>query len=319
MALIDDVFSDLRLQGVVFSRMTLRGDWGFAKSALQGAPFHLVVGGEAWVVTGPRGEPRRLGPGDIAVFSHGDPHLLLSAPGAKARPWSDVIAHEGLGHWSPGVRYKTTDLALGEGAHETVLISGVFAFHDPRPNLLLEALPALMVATSDTDLRALAGLLDREILARAPGAEGVGGKLADLLLAQVIRRQLASSDTPLGWLKGLADPEIAGALSAIHRAPERRWSVELLAREAGMSRSRFAARFRAVTGHAPLDYLTRHRMFRAAGDLATRRIPLAELAAAAGYESEAAFSKAFRRWSGHAPTDYRRRLSQAGRDDLTAL
>ena len=319
MALIDDVFSDLRLQGVVFSRMRLRGDWGFAKSELQGAPFHLVVGGEAWVAAGPRGEPRRLGPGDIAVLSHGDPHLLLSAPGARARPWSEVIAHEGLGRWSPGVRYKTTDLVLGEGACETVLISGVFAFQDPRPNLLLEALPALMVATSDADLRALAGLLDREILTRAPGAEGVGGKLADLLLAQVVRRQLASSDTPLGWLKGLADPEIAGALSAIHRAPERRWSVELLAREAGMSRSRFAARFRAVTGHAPLDYLTRHRMFRAAGDLATRRIPLAELAAAAGYESEAAFSKAFRRWSGHAPTDYRRRLSQTGRDDRTAL
>lgn len=318
MALIDDVFSDLRLQSVVFSRMTLRGDWGFAKSRLQGAPFHLVVSGEAWVA-GPSGEPRRLGEGDVAVLSHGDAHRLLSRPDAPARPWSEVIAHEGLGHWSPGVRYKTTDLVLGDGAGETVLISGVFAFHDPRPNLLLEALPAAMVAPADADLRALAGLLDREIRTRAPGAEGVGGKLADLLLAQVVRRQLASSDAPLGWLRGLADPEISRALSAIHRAPERRWSVESLAREAGMSRSRFAARFRAVTGLAPLDYLTRHRMFRAAGDLATRRIPLAELAAGAGYDSEAAFSKAFRRWSGHAPTDYRRRLSQTGRDDRTVL
>lgn len=319
MALIDEVFSDLRLQGVVFSRMTLKGDWGFAKGDLQGAPFHLVVSGEAWVVAGPRAEPRRLGEGDVAVLSHGDAHLLLSRPGARARPWAQVIAHEGLEHWSPGVRYKTTDLVLGEGEARTVLISGVFAFHDPRPSLLLEALPALMVATSDADLRALASLLDREILTRAPGAEGVGGKLADLLLAQVVRRQLASSTTPLGWLKGLADPEIAGALSAFHRAPAHPWTVESLAREAGMSRSRFAARFREVTGHAPLDYLTRHRMFRAAGELATRRIPLAELAAAAGYRSEAAFSKAFRRWSGHAPTDYRRRLARAGQDDRTDL
>lgn len=246
MALIDDVFTDLRLQGVVFSRMTLRGDWGYAKSQLQGAPFHLVVSGEAWVLTGPQAEPRRLGEGDVAVLSHGDAHVLLSAPGARTRPWSEVIAREGLGHWSPGVRFKTCDLVLGEGAPETVLISGVFAFHDPRPNPLLEALPAIMVATSDADLQALAGLLDREIRTRAPGAEGVGGKLADLLLAQVVRRQLASSDTPLGWLKGLADPEISRALSAIHRTPERRWSVELLAREAGMSRSRFAARFRAA-------------------------------------------------------------------------
>lgn len=319
MALIDDVFSDLRLQGVVFSRMTLRGDWGYAKPDLQGAPFHLVVSGEAWVVADALGEPRRLGAGDVAVLSHGDPHLLLSGPGARTRPWSEIVAREGLGGWSPGERFKTCDLVLGEGAPETVLISGVFAFHDPRPNPFLQGLPAVMVARSDADLQAVAGLLDREIRTRAPGAEGVGGKLADLLLAQVIRRQLTSSEAPAGWLRGLADPEISGALSAIHRTPERRWSVELLAREAGMSRSRFAARFRAVTGQAPLDYLTRHRMFRAAGDLAMRRVPLAELAAAAGYESEAAFSKAFRRWSGHAPTEYRRRLLRAGQDDRTAL
>ena len=318
-ALIDEVFADLRLPSVVFSRMTLRGDWGFDKACLPGAPFHLVVCGEAWVA-GPSGvEPRRLGAGDMAVLSHGDPHQLLSRPGAPTVSWREVIAQEKIPRWTPGVRFKTLDLVLGRGAPETVLISGVFAFLDPRPNPLLEALPRLMVATSDADLDALTGLLDRELTTRAPGAEGVGGMLADLLFAQVVRRQLASSDAPLGWLKGLADPEISGALSAIHRTPERRWSVELLAREAGMSRSRFAARFRAVTGQAPLDYLTRHRMFRAAGDLATRRIPLAELAAGAGYESEAAFSKAFRRWSGHAPTDYRRRLSRTGQDDRTAL
>lgn len=319
MPLIDELFAELRLQSVVFSRMTLRGDWGFDKDALRGAPFHLVVSGEAWVVGGRDHPPRRLGPGDVAILSHGDAHRLLSRPGASARPWREVIVHERLTHWTPGVRYKTTDLVLGEGAPETVLISGVFAFEDPRPNPLLEVLPDLMVATSDADLEALAGLLDRELALRPPGSEGVGGKLADLLFAQVVRRQLASEATPRGWLRGLTDPEVSKALRAIHREPARRWSVELLAQEAGMSRSRFAARFREVTGLAPLDYLTRHRMFRAAGVLAAGRTPLAELAAEAGYVSDAAFSKAFRRWSGYAPTDYRRRLSQAGRDDRSGL
>lgn len=43
MALMDDLLEGLRLRSTVSSRMTLSGDWGYAKDALEGAPFHLVL------------------------------------------------------------------------------------------------------------------------------------------------------------------------------------------------------------------------------------------------------------------------------------
>ena len=45
-----------------------------------------------------------------------------------------------------------------------------------------------------------------------------------------------------------------------HRHPEREWRVETLAREVGMSRSGFSARFSALVGESVLQYLTDLRM-----------------------------------------------------------
>ena len=106
----------------------------------------------------------------------------------------------------------------------------------------------------------------------------------------------------------MADHEIGPALALIHGAPEQPWSVASLARELGMSRSRFAARFQEVVGQGPVDYLTHWRMYTAAGRLAEGKIALAKLAASVGYRSEVAFSKAFKRWAGLSPVEYRRSI-----------
>lgn len=92
-----------------------------------------------------------------------------------------------------------------------------------------------------------------------------------------------------------------------------RWEVESLARTAGMSRSGFAARFKAVVGQSPLDYLTQWRMYCASrlqqGDLA-----LSEVAHRVGYESAAAFNRVFRRETAMTPRAFRK----AGTDAIPA-
>ncbi|RWJ05760.1 helix-turn-helix transcriptional regulator [Mesorhizobium sp.] len=88
-------------------------------------------------------------------------------------------------------------------------------------------------------------------------------------------------------------------------APHKAGTVAMLAREMGMSRSRFAARFREVVGQGPLEYLTDWRMYQAAGCLADGKVPLASLATSAGYRSDVAFSKAFKCWAGQSPSAYR--------------
>jgi AraC-like DNA-binding protein len=90
--------------------------------------------------------------------------------------------------------------------------------------------------------------------------------------------------------------------------------VDSLARESGLSRSTFAATFKAVTGDTPLDYLTRWRMYRARVLLRGSDLSLMEIAARIGYDSDTALSRAFRRFEGTSPGKWRRN----GRSDRSA-
>lgn len=317
MTLIDDVLEGLRLRSAVFSRMTLRGEWGFAKDALQGAPFHLLLSGEAWLQVKGESEGVALQAGDIVILPRGDPHLFLARPGAPAVPWRAVAESRGWAPWRPGSRFKAVDLEFGTGDPHTRLVSGVYAFEDPRRNPLLDALPSLLLMRASADsvparaASAMPPLMEAEILSGSPGAESVCTRLADIVFIQTVRHYLGEAEAlPQGWLRGMTSSELAPVLSAIHRSPERPWTVETLAREGGMSRSRFAARFSEAVGQAPLDYLTRWRMYRAAGRLAHERASLTEIAASVGYGSQVSFGKAFRRWSGRSPAAYRRWLRE---------
>ena len=314
--LIDDILEGLRLQSSVFSRMTLSGDWGFAKDALSGAPFHLMLAGEAWLRTGQTDEALRLEAGDIAILPGGEPHQLLSQPTANAVPWRSVAETMGWTQWEPGMRFKAVDLRLGTGSSSSTLISGVFAFGDHRRNPLFAALPSVLMLRTTADsapartAASLVQLLDAELLSGRPGAESVGARLADILFIQVVRHHLSlGEELPRGWLRGMTDTQIAPALALMQRAPERTWSVATLARELGMSRSAFAARFQDIVAQAPLEYLTHLRMYLAAQRLAEDSISITTLAASFGYSSQISFNKAFKRWAGKTPAEYRRGIA----------
>ena len=65
--------------------------------------------------------------------------------------------------------------------------------------------------------------------------------LTQLMLVQVLRLFLCNAEAlPQGWFLALADRQISPAINAIHAQPARRWTLEELAREAGISRTVFA-------------------------------------------------------------------------------
>ncbi|MBC7769366.1 MAG: AraC family transcriptional regulator [Phycisphaerales bacterium] len=318
MSLMDEVLDGLRLHSTVFSRMTLAGEWGFAKDELQGAPFHLVLSGRACCRLDGEAAAQPLEAGDIVILPHGNRHRLLAHPHVEPIPWRRVIDQMGLTQWKPGMRFKSVDLRYGEGEPVTTLISGVFAFGHRRKNPLLESLPPILLVRAGEKnsaaeaVASVTSLLDTELLSGKPGAESVAARLGDILFIQVIRHYLtASNELPPGWLRGLADRELGAAIALMHAEPNRHWSVASLAHELAMSRSRFAARFQEVVGQGPLEYLTQWRMYQAAGRLAEGKVPLSALALSSGYRSEVAFSKAFKRWAGLSPVEYRRSLEQA--------
>jgi AraC-like DNA-binding protein len=97
----------------------------------------------------------------------------------------------------------------------------------------------------------------------------------------------------------------------MHRAPAQDWTVESLAHTAGMSRSGFAARFKAVVGQSPLDYLTQWRIYCATRLLRQGNLALSEVSRQVGYESVAAFNRVFRRETAMTPGAFRKAGAEA--------
>jgi AraC-like DNA-binding protein len=123
---------------------------------------------------------------------------------------------------------------------------------------------------------------------------------------EVLRWQLTYlSNGHSGWLAGLNDRHVGRTLSLMHADPSRAWTVDDLAREAGISRAALAKRFVDLVGDSPMQYLAGWRMNLARSLLRESNIGLAQLALRVGYESEAAFSRAFRRAVGMPPAAWR--------------
>jgi AraC-like DNA-binding protein len=213
---------------------------------------------------------------------------------------------------TPFARDDAGNYRLGEG-EDFVMVSGMVQIDARRQPLLLGGLPPLIHVTgTEPDAANLGWLLQqivREMQPPArPGQSMVLAELAQLLFVQTLRVYLTQGGQDGGgWLRGLADRRLAPALACMHGDPGRAWSLEDLAREAGMSRTSFAVHFREVLGMPPLTYLTNWRMHLAERDLRAGTSVL-EVAAAVGYTSESAFSHAFKRAMGVAPGRYRKSL-----------
>ena len=116
----------------------------------------------------------------------------------------------------------------------------------------------------------------------------------------------AAPEANLGWLAALRDRQVGRTLALIHRRPEHDWSVIELAREAGMSRSAFAARFTELVGQPAAQYLAQWRLHLARAQLLESRDSVAVVARRAGYQSEAAFGRAFKQFFGMPPGGLRK-------------
>ena len=104
----------------------------------------------------------------------------------------------------------------------------------------------------------------------------------------------------------MREPHVARALALLHNDVARRWSVDELSREVGLSRSALADRFIGLIGMPPMHYLASWRMQVGAEKLRTTSGSLAQVAESVGYDSEAAFSRAFKKAFGTAPATWRR-------------
>ncbi|MEI9940646.1 MAG: AraC family transcriptional regulator [Pseudomonadota bacterium] len=301
------ILAPVRLQQIRWAFTVGRTPWGVAFSGGKSCVrFHYMLRGSAWLSVDKTDEPHlALSGGDLAVLPRGHAHVLRDHPRSAHVRFDDVAQCDSRG--------AVMQLELGARGQETNFITGCFVLDDPLALQILALLPPVIRMTPETEQEVPSFLQNMQFIAREvetarPGSEIVLLRMADVIFIQILRAYLARvPDDGGGFLGALRDPSTAAALGAMHHRAEVPWTVASLAKEVGLSRSVFAARFTQLVGEPPLGYLTRLRMQKATM-LLREGATLAKASQLTGYASEASFSHAFRQWAGVAPGVWRRKL-----------
>ncbi|MGH9590914.1 MAG: cupin domain-containing protein [Terracidiphilus sp.] len=304
MDVLSEVLRVVRLQGALFYNGEFSSPWSvyaagshalaryFGTESKRMIVYHLLTEGHASVRLD-SGDRLSLAAGDIVMIPHGDRHVVENGP---ATPTVDDGAHladilsQGLKRWR-----------VGGGGEVTRFICGYVACDLRLGQAFLSGLPPLFKVSMRTHPsgawleNSIRFFVDQEDRVQ-PGGEAVLAKLSEVLFVETLRAWIAQLPTDqTGWLAGARDPEVGKVLASMHRNPAHPWTIASLAKEAGMSRSVLAERFRHYLNQTPMAYLTRWRLQLAAQMLTSTNNPVLQIAADVGYESEAAFNRAFKR------------------------
>ena len=169
-------------------------------------------------------------------------------------------------------------------------------------NPLASALPKVLIVplAAAPALLPTAECLFSEAFDTKDGRQAAVDRLAEYFLILLLRFAIDSKIMHGGMLTALADQRLSNVLSAFHLEPEKAWSLEEVAKVAGMSRARFAAHFLAVMGQTPFEYLTQWRIG-LAQSLLKRGESLKMVAPAVGYSSTGALTRTFCQLVGKPP------------------
>ena len=303
---LSQILDVLRMRGTIYFHTHFNPPWGVRVPTFKNvARFHMVIRGHCWVRVDGIDEPIPLSSGDIILVPHGAEHTLSEPCDSRSENVDEIVCRSGY----------TGDGALVYGGDDNGLVCklfcGHFEFDEGVMHPILSALPKVIhLPNTETMnaqwLEAVMRFVSSEVLGGKAGADAIAYRLSEIIFIQVVRAFVDKAGSAAGCLAGILDPQLSKSLSAIHLEPQKLWTVETMAIEAGMSRTQFAERFNSLIGITPLSYLTHWRMLLARRQLVESNRPLIDIAEAVGYGSEAAFGRAFKRHFDMAPGSLRR-------------
>lgn len=297
---LSNVLSLLKPKNHLAAGLDAGGDWSIRFPARQeGIKTGAVVSGAGWLSVEGVPDAVRLREGDCFLLPQGRSFRLASDLTLPPIEAAAVFGEAGKG-----------GVACHNGGGDFSLVSNRFALTGRHGDILLRMLPPVVHVRDRAGQAALRWSIERmmqELRTPEPGGALIVQHLAHMMLAQALRLHLTQgSGTGVGWFFALADRQMNAAMSAMHDDPAQRWTLQSLSARAGMSRSSFALKFKAMVGTSPIDYLAHWRMLLAGERLETSNDPISRIAPSLGYESEAAFSTAFKRVMGCSPRQYGR-------------
>jgi AraC-like DNA-binding protein len=297
---LSEICASMRVESAMFMRLEASAPWGVRSPSRAGFKLVLVVSGSCELASRTSASPIVLRSGDVFIALDDTPFEMYDRPGSPILTCAETTA------------VQVGDLIrIGGGGAVSSFISGCFEIGDQRATPLMTLLPPLLLlrATEGANrvIKNILEILAHETARRDMGSHAAIARLFELLFIQAVRVHCEQHALPeTGWLAASSDANLKHAIHAIHNNLGHDWTLESLAKIAGMSRSAFAARFKQKTGQTALDYLIRWRMHKAAHLLRHSGQSLHEIANRVGYQSDAAFNRVFKREIGVNPGEFRR-------------
>lgn len=261
------LISNFKIKSTVFSHGTLCGEYAFEIYDRLGH-IHIIKKAPLDVVMGKK--TIRVEKPSIVFFPRPLEHIFKSID-------------------SDGADMVCATVAIGNGLSNPLTL-GI-------PDCLV--LPLSEIAEFDK----LLDLLYFEAFENRCGRNDALNHLMDYLVIRMYRYAIQENLIENSAISGLADPKISKAVYAIHERPSHNWSLESLANEASMSRSRFAEYFKAKVGVSPMNYLSEWRI-----NLATKYMidgkPVKSLHKSLGYSSPTSFARSFQQRLGVTPKEW---------------
>lgn len=310
MEALDIVLSTMKLSGSIFLEAEFSSPWCVSSQIQPGdcaayfpspahvISYHYVRSGRLLcsVADGPEIEVKA---GQIFLVPRNERHLLGSSLESAPVNASELLL--------PANGGPLAQIIWGGGGERTELFCGFLGTLAPIDSFLM-SLPRILVI--DVSSGAGGEWLTNSIRYASVGGQvspQMLGRLAELLFAEAVRHYILSLDAEqTGWLAAVNDAHVSRAIILIHSRCAEDWTTDMLAREAGLSRSAFADRFTRLIGVPPMRYLAHHRMNVAANMLREGCQSASTIAYSIGFSSEAAFNRAFKKEFGVPPGTWRR-------------
>lgn len=305
---VSDVLLRMRLKGTLYFRTSFTSPWSVIVPPYEDvARFHFAHKGDCYVRVDKESSPVLLEQGDLIIITRGASHTLFCDLTTEntAQQLDKVIEESGFS--------GTGTMVYGQDVEgkETQLICGHFAFYENSTHPLIEALPTFLHIKNygeptgrwlENTLRVIGAEAGRNEL----GGDLIAQRLSEIIFAQALRIYLNSDGADQPVAAGFANPNISLALTAFHKNPKQPWTLDDLAKVAGMSRTSFVTKFSELISMTPGNYMTHWRMQIACQDLLDTDASIISIAENVGYQSEAAFSRVFKKHFLSAPATFRR-------------
>lgn len=287
MAVIHDLLNLVRLDVDVYHNARVCGNWLIREHTLEATCFHMPTQGGCLLRVPGEGE-WHLDEGDVVIFPRELPHTM-----EPLEPLTGPQQHLAI--------------AASQNQTGTSMLCGLIHFQHQGGEQLVRFLPRVLVVKAKKArqwLEPLKQLIVAESIAGVEMNSPVLNRLCELLVAYTLRCYAENYPHESGILALYAQPRLYKAVQAVHRQPANPWQLQTLAKEAGMSRTRFAELFSKTSGMTATQYLTWWRMQLAWAEL-QRGASVEAVADAIGYRSEAAFARAFKKQFGRTVGDVR--------------